>query len=146
MKIQTKIQAKLYPASRLLLGLLVLSAAALYSYQTQAATVQPPIPRGVALKSWQENGSQGRYLLQVLEGKAPKAGTTVIGTVTSDTDCEADAEGLSHCHNAIEMANGSKVTVIDTHAMHTNPCMAPGDRISLTGVDKSWIMGTIARK
>ena len=140
------IQPRLYPVSRLLLGVFVLGAAAAYSYQAQAATVQPPIPRGVAMKSWQENGRDGRYLLQVVEGRAPKAGKRITGTVTSDTNCDADAEGLSHCQNIIELTNGSRITVIDTHNMHVNRCMSPGERISLTGIDKSWIMATASAK
>jgi len=140
------IQPRLYPVSRLLLGVFVLTAAAAYSYQVQAAGAQPPIPRGVAMKSWQENGHNGKYLLQVVEGPAPKAGKRVTGTVTSDTDCDADAEGLSHCHNIIELTDGSRITVIDTHNMHINRCMSPGERISLTGIDKSWAMATASAK
>jgi len=135
-----------YPTRRLLLGSLFLSAAALYSYQAQAATTQLPIPSGVALKSWQDNGADGKYLLQMLEGKAPKAGKAITGTVVSDTDCDADAQGLSHCHNAIELADGSKITVIDTHEMHRNRCLGAGDKISLTSVDKGWVMGTLFKK
>jgi hypothetical protein len=39
-------QSKLYPYSRLLLGVIVLSAASVYSYNVQAATAPAPIPRG----------------------------------------------------------------------------------------------------
>jgi len=140
------IQPRLYPVSRLLLGVFVLGAAAVYSYQAQAESVQPPIPRGVPMKSWQENGRDGRYLLQVIKGDAPKTRKTVIGTVTSDTDCDADAEGLSHCHNTIKMPNGSEITVIDTHNMHQNRCLGAGDKLSLTGVSGPWIMGTLPAK
>ncbi|MGP1680426.1 MAG: hypothetical protein ACTS6J_25140 [Burkholderiales bacterium] len=141
-----RIQTRLYPVGRLLLGLFVLSAAALYSYTVQAATDQPPIPRGVAMKSWQDNGRDGRYLLQLAQGKSLKAGKRVTGTVTSDTDCDIDAEGLSHCHNAIKLADGSEITVIDTHNMHRNRCLGAGDRLSLTGMSGPWIMGTLSAK
>ena len=140
-----RIRPKLYRVSRLLLGLFMLSAASVYSYQVHAAA-QPPIPRGVAMKSWQENGRGGKYLLQVVEGRAPKAGKRLSGTVTSDTNCDADAEGLSHCQNIIELTDGSRITVIDTHNMHVNRCMSPGERISLTGIDKSWVMATTSTK
>lgn len=140
------IQIRLYPAGRLLLGVFVLSAAALYSYNVQAETKQPPIPRGVALQSWQDNGRDGRYLLQLAQGKSLKAGKPVIGTVTSDTDCEIDAEGLSHCHNTIKLADGSEITVIDTHNMHRYRCLGAGDRLSLTGMSGPWIMGTLSEK
>ncbi|MCR4331802.1 MAG: hypothetical protein NUV34_03735 [Sulfuricaulis sp.] len=141
-----RLQSKLYPYSRLLFGVIVLSAASAYSYKVYAANNQPPIPRGVAMKSWQENGHGGKYLLQVVQGRAPKAGKPVIGTVTTDTDCDADAEGLSHCQNIIELTDGSRITVIDTHNMHINRCMSPGERISVTGIDKSWVMGTASTK
>jgi hypothetical protein len=139
-------QPKLYPVSRFLLGVFVLSTAAVYSNQSQAAPEQPPIPRGVAMKSWQENGGDGRYLLQVIKGDAPKTRKPVIGTVTSDTDCDADAEGLSHCHNTIKLANGSEITVIDSHNMHRNRCLGAGDKLTLTGVTGPWIMGTLSSK
>ena len=141
-----RIQTGFNPAGRILLGVLVLGAASLYSYNVYAAGARQPIPPGVAMKSWQENGRDGRYLLQLVEGRAPKTGKSVTGIVASDTDCDADAEGLSHCHNIIEFPNGSRITVIDTHNMHVNPCMSPGDRISLTGIDKSWVMGTVSVK
>lgn len=140
------LQSKLHPVSRFLLGVVVLSAAAAYSYQSQAAAAQPPIPPGVAMKSWQENGGDGRYLLQIIKGDAPKTRKAVIGTVTSDTDCDADAEGLSHCHNTIKLANGSEITVIDSHNMHRNRCLGAGDKLTLTRVGGAWIMGTLSAK
>lgn len=140
------IQPRFYLVSRLLLGVFVLSTAALYSYEAQAASPQPPIPRGVAMKSWQENGRNGQYLLQVVQGRAPKAGKRVTAIVTSDTNCDADAEGLSHCQNIVELTDGSRITVIDTHNMHVNRCMSPGEQITLTGIDKSWVMGTASVK
>ncbi len=130
----------------LLLGMVVLGAAAMYSYHAQAATGQPAIPPGVALKSWQDNGADGHYLLQVIEGQTPKTGKTIVGTVTSDTDCQADAEGLSHCHNAIKLADGGSITVVDTHEMHRNRCMQPGEQISLKVVGKAWVIGTVFKK
>jgi len=141
-----RIQPRLYPVSRLLLGVFVLIATSVYSYNVHAGPDQPPIPRGVAMKSWQENGRDGRYLLQVLQGSALKAAVPVTGTVKNDTDCDADAEGLSHCHNTIELANGTRITVINTHNMHRNRCLGDGDLISLTGISGSWIMGSLFRK
>lgn len=141
-----RMQSRLYPVGRLLLSMFVLSAATLYSYYVQAATGQPPIPRGVAMKSWQDNGHDGQYLLQLVQGTAPKAGKPVTGTVTGDANCDVDAEGLSHCHNTIDLANGDKITVINTHNMHSNRCLGAGDRISLTGMSGPWIMGTLPGK
>lgn len=141
-----RIQPKHYFLRRWLPGMLALGAASVYSYQVQAATGQPPIPRGVAMKSWHDNGRDGRYLLQLVQGSFPKTGKPVIGTVTSDTDCDADAEGLSHCRNTIKLSNGSEVTVIDTHEMHRYRCLGAGDQISLNRISGTWIMGTLSGK
>jgi hypothetical protein len=138
------IQSKLHSAGRMLLGAFVLSAASVYFYNAQAAGTQPQIPRGVALKSWHENGSGGQYLLQVIQGKPLKAGKTITGTVTGDFNCDADAEGLSHCHNTVDLADGGKITVVNSHEMHRNRCLGGGDKIVLKGVGGSWIMGTLA--
>jgi len=140
------LQPRFYPVSRLLLGVFVLSLASVYSYKVRAATDQPPIPGGVPMKSWHENGRGGRYLLQIIKGQAPKTGNSVTGTVTSDTNCDADAEGLNHCHNTIKLANGREITVIDTHEMHRNRCLGGGDQLSLTRINGSWIMGTLPGK
>jgi len=137
-------QSKLYSASKFLLGVFVLSAASVYSYNAQAAGTQPQIPRGVALKSWHENGSGGRYVLQVVQGKALKAGKTITGTVTGDFNCDADAEGLSHCNNTVDLADGSKITVVNSHEMHRNRCLGGGDKIVLKGAGGSWVVGTLA--
>ncbi len=141
-----RIHLKPHPVIRTLLGVLVLSAASVYSYRAQAGTEEPPIPPGVAMGSWQDNGRDGRYLLQVAQGSALAKSKRVTGTVISDTDCDLDARGLSHCHNVIELTNGTRITVIDTHNMHRNRCLQPGERISLTGIGAPWVMGTLAGK
>lgn len=140
-----RIQPKIHSVGRLLIGAFVLSAASLYSYVAYSAQ-QQPIPRGVPMKSWHENGRGGRYLLQVIQGQSPDADKTIVGTVTSDTDCDADADGLSHCRNTIELPGGEKITVIDTHQMHSYRCLGEGDKISLTRVDRGWIMGALPGK
>jgi len=140
-------QPKHDAARQLLLAAFLLGATAAWAGPAQlAAAHQAPIPAGVALKSWQDNGADGRYLLQILEGKPLKAGQRIVGVVTSDTDCEADAQGLSHCHNIIKLANGGQLTVIDTHNMHRNRCLGPGDQMTLTAAGKSWVIGTLIAK
>jgi len=137
------IQSRLYSAGRLLLGGFVLSAAAAFAYNAQAASGQLPVPRGVPMKSWQENGRDGRYLLQVIGGSLPRNGKSVVGTVISDTDCDPDAEGLSHCHNEILLPGGKKLTVIDSHNMHRNRCLGGGDRIELSSFGNTWVIGNL---
>ena len=132
--------------ARWLFTALLLGASAMLSYEGFAGTMQPPIPPGAQLGSWYDNGHGGRYVLQVIEGQIPAAGWRVAGVVKSDTDCEPDAQGLNHCHNAIELSNGRRITVIDTHQMMRNRCLAPGDRISLSAIGPSWLVGTLSGK
>lgn len=129
-----------------LLGVLALGAAAAFAGALQPQGQPPPIPFGVAMKSWQDNGRDGRYVLQLVKGQAPERGTSASGTVMSDTDCDADAQGLSHCNNIIRLADGSQVTVIDTHNMHRYRCLGAGDRLTLTTLGDTWIVGTLAPK
>jgi hypothetical protein len=90
--------------------------------------------------SWSDNGRDGRHLLQIVDGSIPAAGTTVVGVVVSDTLCQPDAQGFSHCQNGIELADGKRMTVIDTHQMSHYPCLEPGQRLSLSRIDRDWIL------
>ena len=78
-----------------------LQGTATAEYRQETATVQPTIPPGVSLTSWFENGKGGQYVLQIAEGNAPPAGVRVTGMVTTDTDCDPDAQGLNHCHTTL---------------------------------------------
>ncbi len=133
--------SKLLPARRSLLC--VVALAAVYAGGVQAQGGQLPIPAGASIKSWQDNGAAGRYVLQVIKGQLPKNVKPITGTVTSDTDCDADAQGLSHCHNTVKLADGTELTVIDSHNMHRNRCLGTGDQLALTGLGKPWIVGTL---
>ena len=140
------IQTKVHRVGQLLLGALISSAAVAYAGLPQAGAAQPPIPRGVPMRSWHENGHDGRYLLQIVGGAPGKIGKRMIGTIVTDTDCDADAEGLSHCRNNIELANGRRITVIDTHEMHRYRCLEPGEKVSLSEVGNSWLIGTVSMR
>ena len=140
------IQSRLYTAGRLLLGGIALSAAAAYSFDALAATAQLKIPDGVPMKSWQENGRNGLYVLQPIKGQLAKGEKRMVGTVVSDTDCDADADGLSHCHNEIQLPGGKSITVINTHNMHVNRCLGGGDRIELSRLGSVWVVGNLLTK
>jgi len=140
-----KNQSKLPRPAGLLLAMFA-AGAVLHAGAAQAQSPQPEIPAAVPMKSWQDNGAGGRYLLKVIKGKLPKSLQPVTGTVTSDTDCDADAQGLSHCHNNVKLADGTEITVIDTHNMHRNRCLGAGDRLALTAIGKWWVMGTLSPK
>ncbi len=70
-------------------------------------------------------------------------GAKLSGTVTSDTTCDPDAQGLSHCHNVIALDNGARITVLHTHAMMQHPCLKPGERVTLTGFAQHWVTATV---
>ncbi|MDE2227768.1 MAG: hypothetical protein KGL11_01845 [Alphaproteobacteria bacterium] len=106
------------------------------------ASGEPAIPHGVKLASWEENGRDGQYVLQIADGGTLPSGAAVTGTVTSDTNCAPDAQGLSHCRNGIALSNGSRITVIDIHTMSRNPCLLPGETITLTRIDSSWLVAS----
>lgn len=107
-----------------------------------AAENNPPIPAAAELSSWRENGTDGRYVLQMLDGEAPQAAVT--GEILSDTQCAPDDQGINHCHNEIRLPDGTTITVIDNHSMMENPCLTPGEKITLKPLDTGWIVGTLA--
>jgi hypothetical protein len=52
--------------------------------------------------------------------------------VLSDTRCNPDAAGISHCLNMMRLSNGRVVTVVHDHRMATMPCLSPGEHVTLT--------------
>ena len=106
----------------------------------QTAIVQPAIPPGVSLTSWFDNGKSGQHVLQIAKGTAPLPGVRLVGTVTTDTDCDPDAQGLNHCRNNIDLGNGRNIEVIHNHAMHRFPCLEPGQKLSITRLNANWVV------
>ncbi len=113
-----------------------------YGKDTASASQQPPIPPGVSLTSWFDNGKGGQHVLQVANGAAPLPGVRLTGIVTTDTDCDPDAQGLNHCHNNIDLGNGRSIEVIHNHAMHRFPCLEPGQKLSITRLNADWVVAT----
>lgn len=110
------------------------------------AVAEPAIPRSAALASWDANGTGGNYLLRIVEGNLAATEKPVSGTVISDATCEPDAQGFSHCHNTILLAEGAQVTVVNTHLMNRHPCLYPGERVSISKIDASWVVATVAHR
>lgn len=123
-------------------GLGGLVTAFVLSYGQQAASAEPTIPPGVSLTSWFDNGKGGEHVLQIAQGNAPPVGVRLVGTVTTDTDCDPDAQGLNHCHNVIDLGNGRSVEVIHNHSMHRFECLAPGQRLSITRLNANWLVAS----
>ena len=67
---------------------------------------------------------------RIVRGRVPANG--MQGTVLTDEDCAPDASGISHCLNKIRLANGTRLVVRHPHDMHMIPCLAPGERVSVT--------------
>ncbi|GEM_PF-3175130 len=89
----------------------------------------PKLPNGVqGPSSWYLNGKGGRYFVPVVKGKL--SGPT-IGVVRTDSNCMPDSQGLSHCHNRIELLSGGSITIQNTHKMSNFRCLRPGERVAV---------------
>lgn len=53
------------------------------------------------------------------------------GVVLTDTRCNPDRNGVSHCLNVIRLVNGKTILVVHDHMMMLMPCLSPGERIIL---------------
>lgn len=73
--------------------------------------------------------NEAGYLMTNLRvGQIPAGATTA--TVLTDTNCEPDADGVSHCLNDLQIGN-VVVTVQHHHQMHSVPCLSPGETVTL---------------
>ncbi|WP_163970454.1 hypothetical protein [Oceanobacillus halotolerans] len=75
----------------------------------------------------QENGADGTYVVNLIAGAFDG---DVEGVVLSDTDCEADEEGISRCHNDIELEDET-ISIVNPHNMQKNRCLRPGETVRL---------------
>ncbi len=74
-----------------------------------------------------QNGRDGIIVVHLLQGPLPSH--RVQGLVLSDTSCDPDAYGISHCHNGILLADGTRILVQEDHNMQIYPCLSPGERV-----------------
>jgi len=139
-------QATLHRPPRWLLGAILLSAAVALLPQAHAEGGKAEIPPGAQLTSWHDNGHGGRYLLWLRQGRLLRPDERFSGVVRSDTDCDPDDQGLNHCHNAIDLADGRHIVVINTHEMSRNRCLGSGDKLSLSAIGPRWLVGTLQRE
>ena len=51
------------------------------------------------------------------------------GIVLTDTRCNPDRNGVSHCLNVIRLANGKTILVVHDHMMMFMPCLSPGEHV-----------------
>lgn len=127
-----------------LVAAVALGATAMVSLAGLPAAADESIPAGTNIKSWAENGKNGENLLRVVEGTFPTSGGPIFGVVKTDTNCEPDEAGLSHCSNRIALATGGEIEVVHNHAMMTYECLAPDQKVTLTKLDANWIVAKSA--
>ncbi len=107
---------------------------------------EPKLPNGVrGPSSWYLNGKDGRYFVPIIRGKLLRP---TIGIVKTDSNCMPDDQGLSHCHNQIELPSGRTITVQNTHKMSKFRCLSPGEQVTVRpDGSSSWaIVQTASRK
>lgn len=73
------------------------------------------------------NGVAGIEVVYAVSGKPPARAET--GTVLTDTNCQPDSHGISHCSNRIRLASGRAITVRHDHSMANDACLAPGEQV-----------------
>ena len=73
------------------------------------------------------NGVGGLEVAYAVSGAPPAR--TQIGTVLTDTNCQADSYGISHCLNRIRLTGGRVLTVRHDHSMMNDPCLVTGERV-----------------
>ena len=111
----------------------------------QPASAEPAIPAGAHFTSWAENGKDGQIMLQLVKGDMPAIGAIVSGIVKTDTNCEPDAQGIFHCHNVIELADGGQIAVIHNHMMMNYPCLTPDQKLTLARLNSDWLVANDAQ-
>lgn len=100
---------------------------------------EPVLPAGSGISSWYENGSQGRYVVEMIEGRLPaSAAQGLHGMVMTDANCAPDAQGLNHCHNQIVLDDGIRLTIVNHHQMSRHHCLRPGELIRISPLADRW--------
>jgi hypothetical protein len=146
MKKQPESKSSFGRTAALLLGAVAIASVGgmislgIFYYAQQPAIAEPAVPSGANLNSWFDNGAGGRHVLQIRQGNGPVAGTRVTGTVLTDSNCDPDAQGLSHCHNIIDLGGDRRIEVVHTHLMNRHPCLAPGQRVTVTRLNADWVI------
>lgn len=105
----------------------------------QSATPASQVEEQFGLeKDWQKNGADNLYRTRLLEGELASERT---GVILTDTDCEADAQGISQCHNKIELDPNHTITVMNIHNMMNYECFSPGEKVKIVpSEDGEWMI------
>ena len=74
----------------------------------------------------------GLLMANLRAGHLPAS--AISATVLTDSNCEPDADGISHCLNDLNVG-GAAVTVQHHHNMTQVPCLSPGETVTLMTLD-----------
>jgi hypothetical protein len=104
--------------------ILALAAAAL-----AAAPLALASPRTTLLVGRPEQGPGARLTsVHLIKGVVPHRTRALVLT---DTRCNPDAHGVSHCLNRMRLANRAIITVRHDHRMMDMPCLTPDEHVVL---------------
>jgi hypothetical protein len=94
-----------------------------------AATAQASVQKTLRVER-PEKGAGARVThVRLLRGTVPRRTAAVV---LSDTRCNPDRHGISHCLNRLRLANGRVVLAQHDHMMMNMPCLSPGEHVILT--------------
>ena len=74
------------------------------------------------------SGETGPLMTTLVRGQYPDGATHA--TVRTDENCAADAEGVSHCLNELDLG-GTTIVVQHHHKMSLTPCLTPGETVNV---------------
>jgi len=104
--------------------LAIVAAAALAA---PAAAAAPSPTRTLRVDRPSRAGAARATVVHVVRGRMPAHRTTA--RVLTDTRCQPDARGVSHCLNKMRLANGAVIVARHDHRMMDMPCLDPGERV-----------------
>ena len=101
---------------------------AIFAFISLSKVPASPSIRAVALVHGSSSPVTGDAV-HFVDGIAPTMTTSAV--VLTDSNCTPDEQGISHCSNALRLADGHVITVRHDHDMRMVPCLAPGESIRL---------------
>ena len=115
-------------AGLVVVGLLLVARPQTHEAPSVAASGAPAGLRVVQLTTAPGAVSTAKQTIAVLLSGAMPHGT-VKATVTTDENCDPDAQGYSHCRNDLRLADGSVLHLRHNHPMGMVACLAPGEEV-----------------
>lgn len=74
------------------------------------------------------SGETGPLMTTLVRGQYPDGASQA--TVRTDENCAADADGVSHCLNELDLG-GTAIVVQHHHKMSLTPCLTPGETVNV---------------